>query len=274
MSNPFQFFHLFILSVGDHMFTLAAGCVLTVVIGIIEKYALKRPVSWKVDIVVLLLFVFFACFEAWRDQYRLAQKATTTQPPVQIAQTINVPPATVIIEQAGTPPAQDPSGYVQVEKMEPAPDENTVAANQPLSFRIFLWNPGPHPVQDVHNVHGLGVVNLSNPDAEQSSRRAFDTFRKREVVKMVREKKPGTEIPVGLGQLRDFTVARIPALTKEQSDGIMGGTYGIYMYLWATWQDSHKRKGTLDVCYRLAKKPTTVALANESQIWATCDQPK
>jgi hypothetical protein len=70
MDNPFQFLLLFVYSVGDHAFTLAGGCLVTVLLGIIQKYVLRREVSWKVDIGVLLAFVLFACFQAWRDQYR------------------------------------------------------------------------------------------------------------------------------------------------------------------------------------------------------------
>lgn len=69
MSNPFHHFWLFFYAVGDHAVTLAAGCIVTVMLGIIEKRILKRPISAKVEVGILLAFVFFACFQAWRDQY-------------------------------------------------------------------------------------------------------------------------------------------------------------------------------------------------------------
>jgi hypothetical protein len=59
--------------------------------------------------------------------------------PVQIAQTINVPPATVIIQQtAPSPVPVDPTGYVQIEKIDVSPDKNRVAENQGLAFRISV----------------------------------------------------------------------------------------------------------------------------------------
>jgi hypothetical protein len=73
MSGFFDYFWTFVGSVGSHTVTLFAGCVFTVVLGLIEKYGFKRRLSVKADIAVLLLFLFFACFQAWQDQYRTAK---------------------------------------------------------------------------------------------------------------------------------------------------------------------------------------------------------
>jgi hypothetical protein len=87
MQNPFAHFWLFAYAVWDHAFTLAAGCVVTVVINLIEKYAMKgKKLSLKLDIAILLTFLFFACFQAWRDQYDRAT-STATAPTIQV----NVP---------------------------------------------------------------------------------------------------------------------------------------------------------------------------------------
>ncbi len=79
MAGLFQYFWLFVWKVGSHTVTLAAGCIVTVVIGLLEKYVLKRPISLRSEIAILLAFVFFACFEAWRDQY--VRVTALTQPP-------------------------------------------------------------------------------------------------------------------------------------------------------------------------------------------------
>jgi hypothetical protein len=76
VTNPFAHFPWFLLSVANHIFTLAAGCAVTVLIGLFEKYILKRPISVKIEVIVLLAFLFFACFQAWRDEY---DRATTEQ---------------------------------------------------------------------------------------------------------------------------------------------------------------------------------------------------
>jgi len=72
MPNPFESLPFFIGALFDHFFTLLAGCVVTVLVGILEKRVLKRPISVKWEVGVLLCFVLFACFQTWREQYRLA----------------------------------------------------------------------------------------------------------------------------------------------------------------------------------------------------------
>jgi hypothetical protein len=62
-------FGAFLLAVVGNWFTLLAGCVATVMLALFEKYGLKRKLSVKVEIAVLLLFVFFATFQAWRSEY-------------------------------------------------------------------------------------------------------------------------------------------------------------------------------------------------------------
>jgi hypothetical protein len=72
MAGTFQYFWLFMLDFGGHLFTLLAGCVVTVILALTEKYLLKRKLSWLVELGILILFVLFACFQAWQDQYRSA----------------------------------------------------------------------------------------------------------------------------------------------------------------------------------------------------------
>lgn len=69
MESMFAHFASFVGAVFGHVFTLLAGCVVTVMINLIEKYLLKgkRMPIWA-DVSVLLLFLFFACFQAWNNQ--------------------------------------------------------------------------------------------------------------------------------------------------------------------------------------------------------------
>jgi hypothetical protein len=73
---------------------------LTVLIGIFERHILKRPISLKTEIGVLLVFVFFACFQTWRDQYERANglQSTLTSKPSQPPFQVNVLPAQVIVQ--------------------------------------------------------------------------------------------------------------------------------------------------------------------------------
>jgi hypothetical protein len=113
---------------------------------------------------------------------------------------------------------------------------------------------------------------MSVPNPEQHYRKLFDAERKKQIDKIVREKKRGIEIPVGVGQFKDFTLAHIDdPLTKEQAEGVLNGKFRIYVSLWSTWEDSHKRRGTLDACYRLVDIPRGTELARENLLWKTCE---
>lgn len=59
----------------DHTLTLLAGCGATVVLGLFQKYVFKKPLSLKWEITILLAFVFFAGFQAWRDEHQKSTQA-------------------------------------------------------------------------------------------------------------------------------------------------------------------------------------------------------
>jgi len=61
----------------DHTITLLAGCGATVVLGLIEKHILRKPLSPKWEVVILGCFIFFAGFQAWKDQRVRAENAET-----------------------------------------------------------------------------------------------------------------------------------------------------------------------------------------------------
>jgi hypothetical protein len=90
MPNTFEHFGGFLLAVVGHVFTLFAGCVVTVMIGLIERHFLKEKKLPKwLDAAVFLCFVFFACFQAWQVEYRAAATAQSkvdalTKPNLQV----------------------------------------------------------------------------------------------------------------------------------------------------------------------------------------------
>jgi hypothetical protein len=57
--------------VGHHWFSLLEGCVATVLLGLFEKFIKPIPKLWYV--IILMLFVCFASFQAWQDEYTSAQ---------------------------------------------------------------------------------------------------------------------------------------------------------------------------------------------------------
>ena len=87
----------YISAILGHTVTLLAGCGATVVLGLIQKYILKRPLSVKWELIMFSGFVFFAGFQAWQDQrnsYNAAQEqlhkdekklAALTQPQLHIS---------------------------------------------------------------------------------------------------------------------------------------------------------------------------------------------
>jgi hypothetical protein len=90
----------------DHTFTLLAGCGATVVLGLIEKHLLKKPFSVRGEITVLLMFVFFAAFQAWQDEYRARQKTQT-----EITE-LTMPKLDADFSEAFGPEPADPSGVI------------------------------------------------------------------------------------------------------------------------------------------------------------------
>jgi hypothetical protein len=98
MHNLFTEFGLFLWAVAQQYIALAAGCAVTVMIDLLAKHWLKRSLSYREDLAILGVFVFLACFLAWRAQY----EATKPQPsqPIQV----NIPPQAAPQIQVNVPP--------------------------------------------------------------------------------------------------------------------------------------------------------------------------
>jgi hypothetical protein len=63
----------FLLSVLQHWVSLLAGCGATVVLELFRRYWLKREISLKWHSILLLLFVLFACYQAWLHEHSSAE---------------------------------------------------------------------------------------------------------------------------------------------------------------------------------------------------------
>lgn len=60
----------FLVSVLSLQFVLLGGYVLTVLVGLYEKYIAKQTVPLTVYTSVILVLLFFACFQAWQQEHR------------------------------------------------------------------------------------------------------------------------------------------------------------------------------------------------------------
>jgi hypothetical protein len=270
VSNPFAHLWLFILAVWVHAITLAAGCVVTVGINLFEKHILKRTIPLKVDLAILLAFVFFACFQAWRDQY---ERVTTVQatPTIHVAMPpITIPPATVIIQQTAAAP-RDLTGFLEIVKIEAAQDQSAIAGGQLIGFNYFLENRGTQPVHDVHNADVEGIVDMSEPNPEHSFVLKAQEAQKSAFRKIISEKAQGDEIGVGPSNFPSYRHSQID-LNTIQADGVMAGTFRIYLMVLVKWKDSHNRLGTLAGCYWLSKPPGR-ELLHQNLTWGGCKEP-
>jgi hypothetical protein len=57
-------------------------------------------------------------------------------------------------------------------------------------------------------------------------------------------------------------------LTKEQADGLMKGTFRLYVYAWARWRDAPH---DVDMCEWL-QPPKEKTIDNKQLIWHLCAQ--
>ena len=140
MSGTFDHLSEFLFDVWSHTATLAAGCVLTVLLVLFQKYVLKRPLSWRVDLAVFASFVFFASFQAWHDQYQRVE--TVWRPAESPRITVNVPPAQFF-----------PQPKLELPR--------SASAATPITFRKFAIEPGGGLAEAPANAEGR-----NNPGVE------------------------------------------------------------------------------------------------------------
>lgn len=113
-----------------------------------RKHILKRPISVKAEIAILLCFLFFACFQAWQDTYTSIRglqaqiNGKTQQQPL-----IQVSPPVVTVVPAPSPPAHTHLTYIPPELTanEPIPP---FKAGQKIAINLGFYNSGDY---DAHN---------------------------------------------------------------------------------------------------------------------------
>jgi len=273
MSGLLQHLQVFVSAVMGHTVTLAAGCVATIIIAFLEKHVLKRPISLKSEIAVLLVFLFFACFQAWRDEYTRAnrlQGELSQHPTPQIQ--VNIPPpppAQVIIEHEPSAKASDLTGFQQLERIEPVNGLNRLVPSHPIYFNIYFRTKGNHPVHDNRTGQSISVLDMRIQGTERNARNEFNRLKERRLAEARQKHLIGAEVGVDVST---FITAKSNPLTDQEVTEIPKGTVRIYLLFYSTWKDSLGQSGSLDACYWL-EPPRSLELKVEGSVWQTCQEP-
>jgi hypothetical protein len=100
-------FGYFCWAVIQQYFVLAAGCAFTVMIALLERHVFKRQISYKLEVGVLFLFIFIACFRAWDIEY---SKGKTDNRPSVVINVPQQPPPQVQVNAPATGAGPRPEG--------------------------------------------------------------------------------------------------------------------------------------------------------------------
>jgi len=275
MSSPFEHFLGFLYAVLSHTVTLAVGLIATLVMGIIEKHLLKRPISVKVGVAIFAAFVLFAGFQTWRDRYNRTNglQYPLNQNPTQPQAQVNVPQAQVMATPSIPPISTEPSGFLQMGGLEIV--SKTIQANAPITINVKYLFEGTEPIHDEYSSEMAVLVDHDDilderqeQKDEEYLRRVFERRTKQQRELTVRQKPPGKKLEVGNGFLWK-TVATAP-LTEKQSTGIVAGQTRLYVFTWARWKDSGNRSADLETCQWL-QRPLSANLADERIVWHMCN---
>jgi hypothetical protein len=269
----------FIGAVISHWQAYATGGVVTGLIAVVERLSGWQMPKKAYAAIFLGAFLFVFFFLAWRDEFERANNLqhTLNQRPSQPQVQVNMPPPTVVIQQQEHPVESntEPSGFLQLERLQFARDQHTLADNQIVSLNIAYKNPGPYPVTDEQSYAVVMIAERATPDAEQFAktehemRKMFGKWRKQAVQKTAQLH--GALPSVGANQIF-YTSALSPPLTPAQVSGIANGATRIYALTWAQWKDSHKRVGTSSGCFWMQPPKTSDLLASDP-VWHSCDGP-
>ena len=273
MLSPLDHFGTFLYSVWDHAFTLAAGCVVTVVINLIEKHLLKdKKLPLKVDVGILLLFVLFACFQAWHDEYKRAEvlradlETRPTAPTVQVnvaPAPVNVPSSQIILEQPAG--GNTPVSYLEIKSINVGNEKRVIQADRVFAVNIFFEQVGEARLESVRNFATLTV------GSEKEETNIVKHFRKQVVAADKRTSLlfgQATGTPV-YGR-KFYGSAFTPVLTANQAIGILDGTQRLYLNTWASWKDPNGSKGRVGECSWFMK-PVSAEVAPGSLALHSCE---
>ena len=238
---------LFLEAVLNHFFTLAAGCAVTVAAEWSQRYWLKRERTWKLDLGLVLIFILFACFQAWQDQYvrseslnsQLAAKPAPTSSVSVYVPPITVPPAQVVVERGMVDAT--PQGTLIIGQI--VPDFTHVVDEKKIGVSVSFENPTDYTVHDIISFAEVAV----GPDSENHVQSDFE--KRLADYNSHRELKHGVEL--GPHRANIMTSASTPALKAEWLDGVVNGSEKMYVLVWARWTTQNGMSGRLRECWRV-----------------------
>ncbi len=275
MRFGFAHFWPFLNAVWDHAVTLAAGCVVTVVINLFEKYALRgKKLPLKVDVAILLSFLFFACFQAWRDQYlKVIDKPPTTVVQVNTPP-INVPPPEVVIMPAPTSPST-PLVPASVELKGIKVLTKVMTAGEPISLSVYFAAKGDNPVHGLYAAEFPALVDYKQaPDLqnEKESERLLMKTISETIVKrkadLEKEGIPGTTLGSDNGVM--YQTVNTAQLTDKQVEGLLNWTTRLYVVTWTSWKIDKNKTGEKTTCNWM-QPPTSTDLSKDELVWHICE---
>ena len=264
---------LYFLSLLDHTVTLLAGCGATVVLGLIQKYVLRKPLSVKWEITILGAFVFVAGFQAWQDEYRKAKPAGT---PVQVTNQISVPPAQVVVIEKTTEEKHDLTSFVQFSGLIPTTvqNNNVIAPGNRIGFNFFFQQKGPEPVDDLGNVEMVDIVDTNEKDAESNVRRKFKALIVKALANTKKAGAKGHSLGIGQGAFNSANTERV--LSQNDVNGILlpPHTIRIYAQGWLGWKDRHGNSGHVNECVWLQPPSDGILRPGVELIWDECEEKR
>jgi hypothetical protein len=268
MEHFYSHFWTFLGAVWDHAFTLAAGCVVTVVINIVEKHFMNgKKLPLKADLAILLTFVFFACFQAWKDQFILAESRSKEVPgitvnvPPQPQPIFNLPPAQVIVETAGDHAGQPPS-YIEVESFKVSDQGYIIADGREVAINVYLKLKG----RPVNHTSSLFKLVPGIPEQEYSIVSKF-----RDEMRLNVREHPPTKDPVVTESSPIFGSGIYNPIKSGEADDILQGKKRLYLLYSVSWVGEDHSRGSIKQCLWL-QRSTSADLSKSPIIFVPCKE--
>ena len=230
--------------------------------------------TWKADLGVVLLFVLFACFQAWHDEYKRAdelQAKLDSKPPYSPTVQVNVPsppPAQVVLQPGphATPKLQ---GFA---KPYIALADQSIKDGIGITMNVGVVATGI-PIKELYFAPYPAILTALQesdfPENERGFHRKVEELIQKQKKTISRENLVG--ISVSPNVEHTFVTTKSPPPTDDQVLGLMDGHARLYVIVWARWKDENGVSGETEICRRL-QAPKSNDLNAQAAVWLACMQ--